>query len=314
MKVFHGFEKGFEATHPVLTIGTFDGVHLGHQKIIQRLNEESEAMGGESTLFTFHPHPRLVLYPESTGLKLLQTQEEKIAKLERMGLKAMLIYPFTLEFSRLTAIEFVRDILVNQMKVKKIVIGYDHQFGKNREGGLAFLRSVSETYDFEVIEIPAQDIDDVNVSSSKIRKALLDGDVQTAKSYLLEPYEMSGIVIRGNALGRTLGYPTANIDLGTDLKLIPKWGVYAVEVVLPNKERYKGMLNIGLRPTVSNQDQATLEVHLLDFTGDLYNQKIRILFHSFVREEVKFSSSEELIQQIQLDEVAVRDFFAVTVV
>ncbi len=310
MKVFEGFEKAFEVNYPVVTIGTFDGVHLGHQKIISRLNEEAEEFDGESTLFTFYPHPRLVLYPDSTNLKLLQTREEKIAKLERMGLKNMLIYPFTREFSRLTATEFVRDILVNQMKVKKIVIGYDHQFGKNREGGLEFLREVSEIYDFEVIEIPAQDIDDVNVSSTKIRKALLDGDVETAKTFLTEPYEINGIVIKGEAIGRTIGYPTANIQVDSKLKLIPKNGVYACEVMVRDNERFQAMVNIGSRPTVSNSEAISIEVHLLDFDKDIYGEKLRIHFHSFVRDERKFENLEMLSKQLENDKVLVRSILS----
>lgn len=310
MKVFEGVDGGFDVPSPVLTIGTFDGVHIGHQKIIARLNEEARKMGGESALFTFYPHPRMVLYPDSTSLRLLQTREEKIAKLDRIGLQNMLIYPFTKEFSRLTATEFVRDILVNKMGVKKIVIGYDHQFGKNREGGLDFLRDVSDIYGFEVIEIPAQDIDDVNVSSSKIRKALQSGDVETAKKYLSEPYELNGIVVHGESLGKTLGYPTANLDLQSKLKLIPKDGVYAVEVELPSGDLKMGMVNIGRKPTVSDKDQQSIEVHLLDYEGNLYDQALRLKFHKYVREEQKFESVTELIHQINIDEKKVRAYFS----
>lgn len=307
MKVFDGLLEGFDVKNPVVTIGTFDGVHLGHQKIIQQLNEEAKKQVGESVLFTFFPHPRLVLYPDSTGLKLLQTREEKIAKLERMGLQNIIMYPFTKEFSRLTAIEFVRDILVNQMKVQKLVIGYDHQFGKNREGGLEFLQSVSDTYGFEVLEIPAQEIDDVNVSSSKIRKALFAGDVETAKAYLLESYEMTGTVIAGNSLGRTIAYPTANLDLGTDLKLIPKNGVYAVRVLLADGVEKSGMMNIGVKPTVADSEAISLEVHIFDFQGDLYGQKLTVKFERFLRDELKFSDLQALQNQIQKDEALARN-------
>lgn len=314
MKVFEGFEKAFEVHYPVVTIGTFDGVHIGHQKIIKRLNEEAKAYNGQSTLFTFYPHPRLVLYPESTNLKLLQTREEKIAKLERMGLQNMLLYPFTKEFSRLTATEFVRDILVNKMGAKKIVIGYDHQFGKNREGGLEFLRDVSELYGFEVIEIPAQDIEDVNVSSSKIRKALLAGDVATAKTYLSEPYEMNGVVVEGEALGRKLGYPTANIDIQSKIKLIPMNGVYAVKVELEDGSETLGMVNIGNRPTVSVNQEHSIEVHLIDFSGNLYGKTLRILFHEFIRDEQKFEDVAALKEQLKRDEQTVRTYFSSAVV
>lgn len=307
MKVFDGLLEGFDVKNPVLTIGTFDGVHLGHQQIIQQLNEEAKKHGGESVLFTFYPHPRLVLYPESTGLKLLQTREEKIAKLERMGLQNIIMYPFTKEFSRLTAVEFVRDILVNQLSVQKLVIGYDHQFGKNREGGLEFLQSVSDTYGFEVLEIPAQEIDDVNVSSSKIRKALFAGDVETAKAYLLEPYEMTGMVVAGKSLGRTISYPTANLDLGTDLKLIPKNGVYAVRVLLEDGSEKAGMMNIGVKPTIADSEAVSLEVHIFDFNQDLYGKKLTVKFEHFLRDEMKFDDLQALQQQIQKDETLARD-------
>ena len=228
MNVFQDFHSIEKIHHPVITIGTFDGVHIGHQKIINQLNEEAEKINGESVLFTFYPHPRMVLYPESHGIKLIQTQEEKLAKLEKMGLKNCIVFPFTFEFSRMTALEFVRDFLVNQLNVKKLVIGYDHQFGKNREGSLQFLKDICETYDFEVIEIPAQDIDEVNVSSTKIREAILAGNIEKANDYLGDTFELTGTVVKGNQLGRTIGYPTANIVLNSDLKLIPGNGVYAV--------------------------------------------------------------------------------------
>jgi len=239
MKIFQGFEALEEIKNPVLTIGTFDGVHLGHQKIIQQLNAEAEKIGGESVLFTFYPHPRMVLYPDTHGLKLIQTQVEKIDKLRRIGLDNVIVHPFTKEFSRLTAIEFVRDYLVNRLHVKKLVIGYDHQFGKNREGSLEFLLEVCETYGFEVIEIGAQEIDEVNVSSTKIRNAIQSGEMALAESYLGEPFELYGKVIEGEALGRQIGFPTANLDVESDIKLIPATGVYAVNVLLNDGRIYE---------------------------------------------------------------------------
>ena len=255
MKVFQGFDQIKEIKNPVLTIGTFDGVHLGHQKIIDQLNFEAEKIGGESVLFTFYPHPRMILYPESHGLRLIQTQAEKIDKLRRMGLQNVVIHPFTQEFSRLSAIEFVRDFLVNQVGVKKLVIGYDHQFGKNREGSIEFLMEVCETYGFEVIEIAAQEIDEVNVSSTKIRNAIKAGDIETANTFLGEPFLLNGIVVEGSALGRELGYPTANIDVQSDIKLIPGNGVYAVQVEVDGVW-HQGMMNIGVRPTIENETTA----------------------------------------------------------
>ena len=213
MKIFQGFENIEAIPNPVLTIGTFDGVHIGHQKIINQLNKAAKEIGGESVLFTFYPHPRMVLYPENHGLKLIQTQMEKMDKLRRFGLKNVIVHPFTKNFSRLSALEFVRDYLVNQLHVKKLVIGYDHQFGKNREGSISFLREVQDTYGFEVIEIPAQEIDDVNISSTKIRNAILKGETNRVAKFLGEPYELYGRVVKGQALGRIIGFPTANIDI-----------------------------------------------------------------------------------------------------
>ena len=310
MKIFNELEAIAQIPFPVITIGTFDGVHLGHQKIIRQLNEEAGKVGGESVLFTFFPHPRMVLFPESHGLKLIQTQEEKMEKLERMGLQNVIIYPFTFDFSRLTALEFVRDILVNKLHVHKLVIGYDHQFGKNREGNLDYLKGISDTYDFEVIEIPAHEVDEVNVSSTKIRESLLSGDVERASEFLGEPFELSGQVVKGDQLGRTIGFPTANLEVNSDLKLVPGNGVYAVEVIAEGKT-WTGMMNIGNRPTVSSGVQRRLEVHLIDFSGDLYGQTLKVRFLKWVRNEQKFSSVEELKDQLEKDEAFVRHYSAV---
>ena len=310
MNIFYDFEALKDIPNPVLTIGTFDGVHLGHQKIVKHLNDEAQKIGGESVLFTFFPHPRMVLYPDSHGVKLIQTQAEKLAKLERMGLQNIIIFPFTLEFSRLTALEFVRDFLVNKLHVKQMVIGYDHQFGKNREGTIDYLRDISETYDFGVTEISAREIDEVNVSSTKIRNALKSGEVETANAYLGEEFELNGTVVRGKGRGRGFGFPTANIQLENDLKLIPGNGVYIVNVKLSDARTFLGMLNIGTNPTVSDENKQSLEVHLLDFNEDLYGQKIEVRFLKRLREEVKFESVEQLIDQIKEDETVTRNFMA----
>ena len=288
-----------------MTIGTFDGVHIGHQKIINQLNEEAEKINGESVLFTFYPHPRMVLYPESHGIKLIQTQEEKLAKLEKMGLKNCIVFPFTFEFSRMTALEFVRDFLVNQLHVKKLVIGYDHQFGKNREGSLQFLKDICDTYEFEVIEIPAQDIDEVNVSSTKIREAILAGNIEKANEYLGDTFELSGTVVKGNQLGRTIGYPTANIVLNSDLKLIPGNGVYAVRVNVRGAW-FDGMMNIGTRPTVVSNGGRTIEVNIFDFEETIYDETVTVQFLSKWRDEQKFNGLEELKNQLKIDEETIR--------
>lgn len=305
MNVFQDFHSIEKIHHPVITIGTFDGVHIGHQKIINQLNEEAEKINGESVLFTFYPHPRMVLYPESHGIKLIQTQEEKLAKLEKMGLKNCIVFPFTFEFSRMTALEFVRDFLVNQLHVKKLVIGYDHQFGKNREGSLQFLKDICDTYEFEVIEIPAQDIDEVNVSSTKIREAILAGNIEKANEYLGDTFELSGSVVKGNQLGRTIGYPTANIVLNSDLKLIPGNGVYAVRVNVRGTW-FEGMMNIGMRPTVVSNGGRTIEVNIFDFEETIYDETVTVQFLSKWRDEQKFNGLEELKNQLKIDEETIR--------
>lgn len=312
VRIFNEFSSLESIPNPVLTIGTFDGVHLGHQKIIDRLNKEAEKIGGESVLFTFYPHPRMVLFPDSHGLQLIQTQEEKLEKLKLMGLQNVIVYPFTYEFSRLTALEFVRDFLVNQLNVKMVVIGYDHQFGKNREGSIGFLKSVSSTYDFEVIEIPAQEIDEVNVSSTKIRQAILDGEISKANHFLGDPFQLSGTVVRGNALGRTIGYPTANIEVNSVMKLIPGNGVYAVTATVEG-ELHRGMMNIGVRPTVGGDLKRTVEVNIFDFDKDIYGKTITVCFLSKWRDEMKFGSLEELKAQLKKDEEAIRYQHTLTV-
>ncbi|MES2798817.1 MAG: bifunctional riboflavin kinase/FAD synthetase [Bacteroidota bacterium] len=306
MRIFDGFDGVEQIKNAVLTIGTFDGVHIGHQRIIEQLNVEAKKNGGESVLFTFFPHPKMVLFPDSHQLKLLQTQDEKLEKLAQFGLQNTLVFPFTKEFSRMTATEFVRDFLVNKLNVKKLIIGYDHQFGKNREGNIEFLKEVAPIYGFELIEIPAQEIDEVNVSSTKVRRALMEGDVETAASYLGSAYQLNGIVVKGKQLGRTIGFPTANIDLQSDLKLVPAKGVYAVQVKLEDGMIYHGMMNIGERPTVDNSHKVSIEVHVFDFKADIYKQTISVQLLRRIRDEQKFDSIELLTKQLQEDEITVR--------
>ncbi len=309
MKIFNDFRLIANIPNPVLTIGTFDGVHIGHQKIIKQLNEEAKKIGGESVLFTFFPHPRMVLSPESHGLKLIQSQEEKLEKLAHIGLQNCIVYPFTEEFAQLTANEFVRDFLVKQLKVKKLVIGYDHQFGKNREGSISYLKAVSKEFNFDVIEIPAQEIDEVNVSSTKIREAILKGEIELANEFLGAPFQLSGKVVKGKALGRTIGYPTANIEMNSDLKLIPANGVYAIKICI--KEIWYGaMLNIGFRPTISKENNQTIEAHIFDFSADIYGDNVTVQFLSKWREEMKFSGIDELKNQLKIDEETIRHIVA----
>ena len=311
MKIFEGFECITSIKNPVLTIGTFDGVHIGHQKIIELLNKAANEIEGESVLFTFYPHPKMILFPENHGVKLIQTQDEKLKKLEQLGLQNLIIQPFTSDFSNLTATEFVRDFLVKKLNVRKLIVGYDHQFGKNREGNFQFLKNASKTYGFEVIEITAQEIDEVNISSTKIRNALRNGDIKTANSFLGMPFEINGFVEKGKQLGRTIGFPTANLKIVDDIKIIPGNGVYAVEIVLQKNTHFIGMLNIGIRPTVSNENNISIEVNIFDFQEDIYDQEISIKLITRIRDEQKFDSLEDLKTQLKKDEITSRTILSV---
>lgn len=308
MRIFEGIESLGKIKNPVVTIGTFDGVHLGHQKIIDQLNLEAEKIGGESVLLTFDPHPRIVLFPQNHNVQLIQTLDEKLQVLDKFNLKNVVLVPFTKEFSELSAIDFVDQILVGNLKAKKVVIGYDHQFGRNREGNIEFLKSVSEKYGFEVIEISAKSIDEINISSTKIRDSLLRGDVKTAKLFLSRPYEISGIVIQGNQLGRTIGFPTANIRVDSDLKLIPSNGVYAVRVKIFD-ELHFGVLNIGTKPTVNQTNEKSIEVYIFDFDSEIYGELISLFFEKQIRNEEKFANLDELKKAISNDEVICRQYF-----
>ena len=309
MKIFNGFEELTTIKNAVLTIGTFDGVHIGHQKILQKLQEEAYKIDGETVLFTFYPHPRMVLNPTNHGLKLIQTQEEKIEKLKKIGLENLIVQPFTSEFSNLSAKDFVEKFLIEKLNVKKLVIGHDHQFGKNREGTLEFLKEMSVKHNFEVIEIPAQEINEVNISSTKVRKAIESGDIDVANAYLGFPFELNGVVVKGKQLGRTIGFPTANIELKSDFKILPKKGVYAVEIQLSDYTHYIGMMNIGNRPTISNELKETIEVNIFDFNQSIYSNEIKVKLFGRIRDEFKFDSIEKLKEQLIKDEKTCRNYF-----
>ncbi len=287
----------------MVTIGTFDGVHIGHQQIISRLVAAAKKANKKSVLLTFFPHPRMVLQKDAK-IALLSTIKERAALLEKTGLDCLIIHPFSKEFSQLTALDFVRNILCKQLHISKLIIGYDHHFGKNREGTIEQLTEYSHMYDFEVEEIPAQDIDSISVSSTKIRKALALGNVATATSYLGEPYTLTGTVVNGKKLGGTIGFPTANIDIVETYKLIPKTGVYVVQTRYKNKPVF-GMMNIGCRPTVSGTHQ-TIEVHFFDFNQTLYGERISLELLCFLRDEQKFESVDALVTQLHKDEVSAR--------
>ncbi|MET2985872.1 bifunctional riboflavin kinase/FAD synthetase [Aureibaculum conchae] len=287
----------------IITIGTFDGVHIGHQEIIKKLVKQGRKNGYASVILTFFPHPRMVLQ-QGTDLKLLTTLNEKISLLEKTGLEHLVIEPFTKEFSRLTAVDFVRNILIKRLKLKKLVIGYDHHFGRNREGNFEQLQEYGSLYGFTVDEIPAQDIKNVSVSSTKIREALLEGDIQKANSFLGYEYLLTGTIVHGKGLGKKNNYPTININIKETYKLIPKPGVYVVKTIL-GKQHIFGIMNIGFRPTVNGKHQ-TIEVHLLDFNADLYGEIIQISIAHRLRDEQKFDSLENLFTQIKVDEKQAR--------
>lgn len=299
MKVYKSLEEYTPVKNAVVTTGTFDGVHLGHKTIIKQLKKIATKNNGETVLITFHPHPRLVLQPNS-DIKLLGTIEERIELLAEVGIDHLIIIPFTKEFSRISSIEFVRDILVNQICTKKLVIGYDHHFGRNREGSFEHLLEYGPMYGFDVEEISAIDVKDVNVSSTKIREALGLGDIEKAKAYLGRNFSLRGTVIAGDQIGRSLGFPTANLNIEESYKLIPEIGVYAVHVLF-EEFTYKGMLNIGFRPTVSNENELRIEAHLFDFKGDLYGKELKIEFIERVRNEKQFKDVNHLKEQLERD-------------
>jgi riboflavin kinase / FMN adenylyltransferase len=300
MKIYEGLADFTPIKNAVVTSGTFDGVHLGHQKILNRIREIARSIQGETVLITFWPHPRLVLYPQEHQLRLLSTFEEKTKLLRQFGIDHLITIPFTKEFSQLTSEEFIRKVLVEKLQTRKLVIGYDHRFGKNREGSFDYLKSHGQDFGFELEEISRQDVDEIGVSSTKIRKSLESGDVKTAGSYLGRPYELNGLVIKGQQIGRSIGFPTANIHIPNDYKLIPKDGVYAVEAQVEGT-LYKSMLNIGNRPTVDGTKK-TVEANLFDFQGDLYNKQITVYFREYIREERKFENLEALKNQLILDQ------------
>ena len=298
----------YDKEHPTaITIGTFDGVHIGHRKILEKLIKNAKSLNLKSTVLTFFPHPRMVLQKDS-DIKLLNTIGEKIKILEGLGLDYLIIHPFTKEFSRFSATDFVRDILVNSLMTKKIIIGYDHRFGRNRDANISDLIAFGNTLDFQVEEIPAQEINDVSVSSTKIRKALEEGDLETANKYLGYPYMLTGVVRKGKGLGRQLNFPTANLFIEESYKLIPKNGVYVIQAQIHN-ETVSGMMNIGYNPTVAGTEilppgrKESIEIHFFNFDQDLYDQEIQVDILVRIRDEQKFKSVKALKNQLEKDKV-----------
>lgn len=329
MKIYNHIDEFTRINNAVVTIGTFDGVHVGHQKIINRLLEITKQTGGESVILTFFPHPRMILHPEDINLKLITTMNEKAGLLEAAGIDHLIITPFTRDFSNLSPEEYIKGFLVDRIGTRRLVIGYDHRFGKDRSGGLEHLQQYSADYGFEVEEIPEQDIHDVAVSSTKIRQAILTGDIETANDFLGYPFRITGKVIKGDQIGRQMGFPTANLFIEETYKLIPSDGIYAVKVEVMHFESEKaeegfnlvpqisnlkspilnGMAYIGHRPTVNGMTR-NIEVNIFDFSEDIYSKTIRLHFLDFIRADQKFNSLEELTEQLKKDEIAVRLFIS----
>ncbi len=309
MQIHYGLDN-FEAKRPVVTIGTFDGVHLGHREVIAELKRIAQETGGESVIFTFFPHPRMVVTPNEDTIRLLTTQEEKCILLEELLLDHLVIYPFTREFASLSYTEFVKNILVDQMHICKLVTGYDHKFGHDRQGDFQALKILGELHGFEVEQLDPLLVENVAVSSTKIRQALETGDIQKASHYLGYPYLLKGKVVEGRRLGRKIGFPTANILPDDQHKLIPTGVLYAVLVNVGGGQ-YKGMLNVGTRPTVNtNVDHRSIEVHILDFSADIYQSDISVSFVERIRNEVKFGSLDQLKEQLVLDKTRTLSIFA----
>lgn len=302
MKVFNSISSYVSQKQSIVTIGTFDGVHIGHQEIIEKIIEDAQNSDYESLILTFFPHPRMVLAHE-LGVKLLNTINEKIELLEKIGLSNLIIHPFDEIFSQLSAEEFVAKILVKKLKIKKIILGHDHRFGKDRSASIDDLIIFGKKYNFEVEQISAQKIDQVAISSTKIRTALLEGNIVLANQYLGYQYSFSGKVVKGKQLGRTIGFPTANIQIDEAYKLIPKNGVYIVKSSIDEKIHF-GMMNIGNRPTVDGKNQ-TIEVYFFDFDKDIYYTSISVTILDRIRDEKKFDSLEDLKKQIEKDKQSV---------
>ena len=310
LKVYRSTNDFFSDEPIVLTIGTFDGVHAGHRAVIDVLKSKSEEIGGKTALLTFHPHPRVILHPGNHGLKLLNSMEERMALLEGSGLDFLIVEEFSLKLSRLTPLEYVKNLLAEGIKPSVVVIGDDHRFGRNREGDFSALKEMGKMFGFEVIALDAEYVDDLRVSSTKIRKAIYSGEVNHASTLLTKPFPLVGKVVEGEQLGRNIGYPTANLVVDDKLKIIPADGAYAVYAITPDSKKHKAMLNIGTRPTVSNNMAKSIEVHILDFEGQLYGEKIEILFAQRIRGEMKFDGVENLKKALAQDEALTREILA----
>ncbi|WP_439559616.1 bifunctional riboflavin kinase/FAD synthetase [Dyadobacter sp.] len=308
MKIYHSLDSFSKLEYGVVTSGTFDGVHLGHQKILSRLLEICRQTGGESVVLTFWPHPRTVVSEDSQSLQLLSTIEEKTELFAQLGIHHLAIVPFTRAFSELSSDEFIQQILVDKIGTKKLVIGYDHRFGRNREGSFEFLQENCSKYGFEVEEILRADIENMAISSSRIRKALITGHIDEANELLGRAYTLSGTVVKGKQLGRTIGFPTANVHLHESYKLVPMNGVYVIRATYQDIS-YNGMLNIGVRPTVDGTVR-TIEAHLFDFDKEIYGEDLKLELLHYLRPEQKFGGLDMLVKQIQIDKTSTLAYFS----
>ncbi len=308
MKLYKNLSEFSTLHNAVVTTGTFDGVHIGHRKVLNQLKESARKNNGESVVLTFFPHPRMVLYPDESNIKLINTIEERIELLAKEEIDHLIVHPFSYEFSRISSLEFVRNILVEKIGTKKLIIGYDHRFGRNREGSFEHLKEFGPLYGFDVEEISAFEVQQINVSSTKIRHSLEIGEIIAANHFLGRPFFITGIIEKGNQVGRKIGFPTANLHIPQDYKLVPAEGVYAIKALI-NNELFNGMLNIGKRPTVNGENK-TIEVHLFDFNAEIYNREMRVFFYHRIRDEKKFDTLQALQQQLTEDEQTVRRLLA----
>lgn len=302
MKIYSNLQN-FSVTNPIVTIGTFDGIHLGHRSVINSLLKIARSEKGNSVIFTFDPHPRQVVAPRDHKIQLLTTPEEKTNLLSELGIEHLIIYPFTRRFASMNYHDFVEKILVNKIHISHLVIGYDHHFGKNREGSFDSLSQCAKEFGFKVTHLGALEVDHINISSTKIRNALNNGDIDLANEYLGYSYILSGTVVKGNQIGRTIGFPTANIRVSNQAKLIPPSGVYAVKVKI-NDSMFPGILNIGTRPTLFPEEtEKSIEVNIFNFDGILYNKELTVCFEKKIRDEKKFENIDSLKQQIEFDKI-----------
>ena len=298
MKKINGIDNFSINSESIITLGTFDGVHKGHQKILKKLIKEAKKLNLESIVLTFFPHPRTVLNP-NFPLKLINTINERTRLFEKSGIDTLITHPFDKNFSELTPEKFVKDILVNKLNIKKILIGYDHRFGKNRTAGIKDLKTLGLKYNFKVIEISVQEQNNVSISSTKIRNSIIQGNIKKAKSYLGYDFSLKGKVVKGNEIGRTIGFPTANLEIEENYKLIPKNGVYLIYTIL-EKQVFFGMMNIGVKPNLKIEKES-IEVNLFDWEKDIYGEFIEVFILDYIRDETKFDSLTDLTDQIKID-------------